>query len=202
MLPHDEIKKALTGLKKITVFSHTYNEAGQQINLLFRVGEPGPQRDSLIREFWLEVVDAILIEEERLSEDGSPPWNVHICQHYMRHNGKLGYCWDMTIQANGDVKAAVSDICRLLNIMSRHALPRARPPRVESVPQPLPPPSVKERRQQAGGRVVGGEVVEAPLVGVNENRNAPQAPVWTPGGGSGRRGGRSSKGAHMIGQQR
>lgn len=201
MLPHDEVRKALLGLKKITVFSHSYNEEGQQINLLFRVGDPGPQRDSLVREFWLEVVDAILAEEERLLEAGSPPWNVHICQHYLRHHGKLGYCWDMTIQANGDVKTAVSDICRLLTIMARHVTLRPRAPRVESPPTEMAAARPKETRRP-GGRVMGGEVVEVPLVGVTADRNAPQAPVWTPGGGTGRRGGRSSKGAHLIGQQR
>lgn len=202
MLPHDEVKKALEKLKRITVFSHDYSEEGKQINLLFRVGDAGAQRDSLIQEFWLEVVDAILSEEERLSEGGSPPWNVHICKHYIRHGGKLRFGWNMTIQANTEMKAATDDICRLLTIMSRHVTPKRS---VRELPAPTvrePEPPVRERRRGSGGKMQGGEVVEAPLVGVTAERNAPQAPVWTPGGGGGRRGGRSSKGAHLIGDRR
>lgn len=202
MLPHDEVRKALEKLKKITVFRHDYNEEGKQINLLFRVGDAGSQRDSLIQEFWLEVVDAILSEEERLSEGGDPPWNVHICKHYVRHAGKLRFGWNITIQANGDVRVATDDICRLLTIMSRHVAPKRRVREREPEPErEMAPREVREtRRRGSGGRMEGGEVVEAPLVGVTSDRNAPQAPVWTPGGGAGRRGGRSSRGAHLIGK--
>jgi hypothetical protein len=174
-----EVKVALEALG-VTVVEHSFDEEARQVNVLCRV------RDVTS---WLVVVDTILAEEERAGSDA--PWNVHICKHYMRRNGKLCYGWNVTVQLTSD--SALNDFCRLLSILGRQFSPPpvTRPSKKTSKKDP--PPKAK------GGVMEDGQVVEMPLVGVTEQRNAPQADILTPGvRGQGRRSGVSSKGARPL----
>lgn len=222
----------------------------KQIRMLIRVEhESDKRKNPNAARAWLAVVDAILMEEERLVEElqeeheiemaeyeelmaeiteeegetekppemGAPAWNVHICKHYMRRKGKLLFGWNLTLQANSNLRSAVSDICRLLAIMGRHVGTFLQQPVLQPVPaqqrqqsslvmQAAQPLNVQQGMTQnvAGTGVSGiiddmGQVVEMPLIGVTAQRNAPQAPMLTPGvGGLGRRSGVSSKGAHSV----
>ena len=195
--PDIKLRDALNALGVVEVVSHEFIDGVNQVKLLFRVTSD--------QKVILSVIDAILVEEERLAEES--PWNVHICKHYMRRSGKLVYGWNFTVQINSDdVGAAVGDICRLLAIMSKHVevlrrhseLNRAvgnRHRNSERVPVSRKPGQVPG--VGLGGVVHNGEVVEMPLIGVTEHRNEPQSPmVGTPT--RGQVAGGSSKGAHRL----
>jgi hypothetical protein len=236
--PSTRLKDALEKLGIVTVVDSSFVPDRKQIRLLCRVSNEGLDGASYtaVSQAWLSVIDAILIEEERLvdeledivGEDEEeqevikqlfmPPWNVHICKHYMRREGRLVFGWNFTVQANtDDVSGAVSDVCRLLMIMSRNIRSVISVPYSElSVVAPASASaSVKIGKSRAirqdseegrtipgvgeSGTVVDGFVVDMPLVGVTAQRNAPQAPILTPGvGGRGRLSGVSSRGAHLF----
>jgi hypothetical protein len=228
MTPGERLRRSFDVLGVAQVVTCDYDDTGDQIRMLIRVNK-GDDR------LWLYVIDAILVEEERLEdevqeeyeaelveyeEDESledPPqrqstaWNVHICKHYMRHEGRLLFGWNVTLQANGDIRGAVFDLNRLLSMMSRHIdvlrdeMKRQRANNVV----PLTSRGTQQVQQVivesqvpgagSGGRMENGEVVEMPLIGVTVARNQPQAPMLTPGvRGRGRTSGLSSKGAHPI----
>lgn len=209
MEPNEKIKDALNGLGVVVVVRDEYVEEMGQVRLLFRVSD---------QPALMPVIDAILAEEERIADRGI--WNVHICKHYMRHNGKLVYGWNFTLQVHADVEVAVDDICRLLLIMAKHVevfrqqaelQRRLEAQAAARVPQAVPVqvaggrgvPNARQRGDVPGtglgGVMHNGEVVEMPLVGVTNRRNAPQAPMLTPGvHGLGKRSGVSSKGAHLM----
>lgn len=232
--PANRLKEALEALGIVRVVRVESVLDRGQIRLLCRVSNerrPDVPAGS-VSQAWLSVVDAILIEEERLVEelqdqtevpeehtqesdipepDQLPPWNVHICKHYMRHNGRLVFGWNFTLQTNAGMIAAVSDICRLLTIMSRHVGMFLNTPVVHQsavrggvTQQAAMAPTQSYRPSTVpgagtSGRIVDGQVVEMPLVGVTAQRNTPQAPILTPGvAGRGRKSGVSSKGAHVV----
>jgi hypothetical protein len=203
MTPNERLKEALDSLGIIQVVTDEYVEEASQVRVLFRVvGD---------HKAWLPVVDAILAEEERLG-DGCP-WNVHICKNYMRHNNRLVYAWNLTVQFG---EGGIDDICRLLMIMAKHVqvfrqkadLQRKMQNGVlHAVPTDAMDKPVRTPRSRngdlpgtgLGGIMHNGEVVEMPLVGATESRNEPQAPLMTPGvRGMGRGSGVSSKGAHFL----
>jgi len=208
MEPNEKIKDALNGLGVVVVVRDEYVEEMGQIRMLFRVTD---------QPALMPVIDAILSEEERIADRGI--WNVHICKHYMRHNGRLVYGWNFTLQVHADVDEAVDDICRLLLIMAKHvqvfrqqaelqrmleAQASSRSPQVAPMRKVVGGPSARRQGDipgtGMGGVVRNGEVVEMPLVGVTDRRNTPQAPMLTPGvHGLGKRSGVSSKGAHLMG---
>lgn len=210
MEPNEMIKDALNGLGVVVVVRDEYVAEMGQVRVLFRVTD---------QPALMPVIDAILSEEERIADRGL--WNVHICKHYMRHKGRLVYGWNFTLQIHGDVEDTVDDICRLLYIMAKHVQVfrqqaelqrRLEAQAVAKAPQQMvtvPGPRQRDPVSRDPGGVPGtglggimrnGEVVEMPLVGVTDRRNAPQAPMLTPGvHGMGRRSGVSSKGAHLMG---
>jgi len=207
--PHDRLRDALNGLGGLFEVVQE-STSGNQVKILGRV----PKQ---FNRAWIPVVDFLLAEEENLrdelDEGERPPWALHICKLYMRRAGTTIFAWNITMQARDDVNTATSDLCRLLSIVSRHVevFKRAAAPAVVSVPQSAPmnvqPTRVMNHKavpgSGLGGIMVDGEVTEMPLVGVTEQRNAPQAALLTPGvRGMGRLSGVSSKGAHHYGQNR
>jgi hypothetical protein len=241
--PAQRLKSSVEALEIAKVVRVDVPENKKQIRMLCKVSnERRPTvHQTVVAKAWLSVVDAILIEEERMLEEmeeeyeselaeyegateeenegyeppvrGLPTWSVHICKHYIRHNGRLVFAWNLTLQANAEMRSAVSDICRLLSIMKRHVESFLQQPVQHQSPATTPvvhtAPSRPEQQPLAGavtvpgvgsaGVVQDGLVVEMPLIGVTANRNAPQAPMLTPGvQGMGRKSGVSSKGAHIV----
>lgn len=165
----------------------------QRVQLLFRVDR--------LKKF-LPIIDLLLSEQEHNLEDENERWVIDVSKVYMRYSGRLIYAWRLTLQVAGgtSISDAVNDVRRLLDLAKRMNFQDTEPePQRKGVATRQP----TSETGRADGRMIDGEVVEMPLVGMDATRNKPQAPLLTAGvRGLGKRSGVSSKGAHLIGPTR
>lgn len=145
---------------------------------------------------WMEAIDLITEAE---SQQDEPTWFLHICKRFLRSktSGDLSYVWHIGVtaepQTTEGTKAAVRELQKVLVLVARQLRLRkpiasaiASDPAVAEAPPAAMQP--RARHPHLGGRVVDGEVVSMPLVGVGSDRSNPINPVLRPG----------SRGAHPI----
>ena len=179
-------------------------ECGKQVE----VG--GPQQVKLrLRAYdldaWTHQFLPVVFKEERRCVDHpvEERWSLHICKQLMYHEptNKVKFFWNFIVSSL-DVKQAVRDLCRLIDMYVARmgempppppSRPAARPARrpAKSGPAPLS----EEENLFGGGGAAGavmrdGLVVSMPLPG-GATRNAPEGGLFEKV--------RSPKGAHSIG---
>lgn len=136
---------------------------------------------------WLMLYDFILQEEEEQDADDEK-WSVLCAKMYVRHEGRFGFVWSISVSSRGDLKRPVSDVARAIRTISAT---------LKSMPAENPVQRSTKRGgdvKRAAVAVANGkvamvshppkmgrfgsklEVVEMPLAGVTEERNKPDKP--------------------------
>jgi len=174
----DWLRAGMEALRGIVTVLDIIEVDDDLIQMTYRV-------DASKRAIWINILDAVLGEEERAIADGGR-WRLHLCRQFVRHEGKMKAAWNFTI--HGDIDTGTKDVARLLDILSRTE-PRS-PTR--TVARPVPRTSYERVDDSVpnanSGTMRGKEVIDFPLVGQTENRNKPLSPLLSKG----------SKGAHML----
>lgn len=174
----------------------------------------GPRQVKLrIRTYDLETwthqfLPIVLKEEIRVgSRPEDEQWTLHICRQYMYDEAskKLKFFWNFIV-SSPDIKGAVTDLCRLIDMFvarmddielpsppaRRSALRRARPQAKRGAPA-VDEENLFANDQSSGVVVKDGQVISMPLPG-GATRNAPEGGLFEKG--------KSPKGAHTIGGSR
>jgi hypothetical protein len=186
--PEEKLKRAIEGTGIAEVLQTASNEEAdpapeiKKVVVQSRVGREDVPK-------WLSVIDFVLQEEEEQdTEEGS--WSAHCCKTYVRHDGKLGFVWSITISSRGALKRPVNDVSRAIRTLSASlksvpaaeapfAAPRAtRPNAVQRAARAVASGRVANTDREPVVSVVGDrvEVEEMPLIGVTEDRNKPDGP--------------------------
>lgn len=154
-------------------------------------------------ETWThQLLPIVLKEELRMNaQEDEGGWNLHICRQYMFDSvsGKLKFFWNFIVSST-DIKQAVRDLCRLVDMYTIQMKEMPAPPLLvvptssqRSKRGPSVPLEEKDlfSNREAGGVVLeDGLVVSIPLLG-GANRNVPEGSFFEKGKGQ--------KGAHIIG---
>ncbi len=156
-------------------------------------------------ETWTHQFLPVVFKEEIRA--GSRPedeqWTLHICRQYMYDEAskKLKFFWNFIV-SSPDIKGAVADLCRLIDMFVARMEDMELPPPVQRpAPRRARPqakagaPAINEENLFADDPssnivVEDGQVVSMPLPG-GANRNKPEGGLFEKG--------RSPKGAHTIG---
>lgn len=189
--PEEKLKRAIEGTGIAEVIQTASNEDAEQAPDIKKVViQARVDRDDVPK--WLTVIDFVLQEEEEQDEDDGK-WSAHCCKTYVRHDGKLGFVWSITVSSRGPLKRPVNDVSRAVRTIaaSLRAVPEA-----EMAPNqgPYRTPGRTTAVQRAAKAVASGrvanqdrepilqrvgdriEVEEMPLIGVTEDRNKPDGP--------------------------
>lgn len=189
--PDEKLKRAIEGTGIAEVLQTVSNEDKEPPPDVKKViVQARVARDDVPK--WLTIIDFILQEEEEQDEDDGM-WSAHCCKTYVRHEGKLGFVWSVSVSSRGSLKRPVNDVSRAIRTIAAS---------LRSVPSadvsPNAPTNGSGRRPNAvqraakavaKGRVAntdrepvlerhgdGVEVIEMPLTGVTEDRNKPDGP--------------------------
>lgn len=188
MTKHEEkLKRAVegTGIAEVIQTASNANE------------DPTPQINKVVVQArvpadevpkWLTVLDFILQEEEE-QDDEEQKWSAHCCKTYVRHEGKLGFVWSVSISSRGLLARPVSDVARAVRTIgaSLKSVPEAEMRARNGSEQKNA--FQRAAKAVASGRVTNAgreptitwfgekaEVVEMPLTGLTEDRNKPDGP--------------------------
>lgn len=185
--PEEKLRRAIesTGIAEVTQSASNEEEDPppdvKKVVVRSRVGH-----EDVVK--WLTVFDFVLQEEEEQDEEETR-WSAHCCKDYLRHEGKLGFVWSISVSSRGSLKRPVNDVSRAIRTISAS---------LKSVPSAEMVPSngsgkrnVVRRAAQAvaSGHVANAgteallgrvgdsvEVLEMPLIGVTADRNKPDGP--------------------------
>lgn len=192
-----ESLKNAKGKNYVEVLSQT--EGQRQVKLRLRAYD---------LEAWTHQFLPVVFKEEIRA--GSRPddeqWTLHICRQYMydEEAKKLKFFWNFMVFSQ-DVKGAIGDLCRLIDMFVarmedmvvpdvpppvRRPVPRRSKPQVKAGAPVIDEENLFDDNRMSGIVVEDGQVVSVPLPG-GANRNQPEGGLFEKG--------KSPKGAHTIG---
>lgn len=175
MSPEEKLCKALAGSGIVEVVQSSSSQGDvNKIVVQVRVSKEDTPK-------WLTVVNFILQEEEEQDKD-EYEWAAHICKTYVRHEGKLGFIYSVTIVSRMDIKIAVSEISRVIRVLSAN-IPNINPYSLHNakdsqIKRAATAVASSNANKNIHNPVVNanGEVEVMPLHGVTSTRNTPDGP--------------------------
>jgi len=185
--PEEKLKRAIEGTGVAQVIQVASNVDGDKLPEIKKIAiQSRIAREDVPK--WLSIIDFVLQEEEEQdSEDNK--WSAHCCKTYVRHEGNLGFVWNVTISSRNDIKRAVTDVSRAIRTLSSSlkSIPASVAPfgqqktnggAIKRAAAAIHSTNVSNLGREPILSVIGNrvEVSEMPLIGVTEDRNKPDGP--------------------------